>query len=81
MIFGHAPIIFPALLGRSVVYAPVFYAPLLVLHAALLVRIVGDLLGERALHMWGGLFNVIAIPLFLGLLAWTLSRRTPPTST
>jgi hypothetical protein len=81
MIFGHAPIIFPALLGRSVVYAPVLYAPLLMLHAALLVRIVGDLLGERALHMWGGLFNVIAIPLFLGLLAWTLNRRTLSTST
>lgn len=74
MIFGHAPIIFPALLGRSVVYAPVFYAPLLVLHAALLIRVVGDLFGDRGLHMWGGLFNVLAIPLFLGLLIGTMRR-------
>ncbi|MDW8326059.1 MAG: hypothetical protein RMK99_05800 [Anaerolineales bacterium] len=74
MIFGHAPIIFPGLLGRSVVYAPVFYAPLLVLHAALLVRVAGDLFGDRGLHMWGGLFNVLAIPLFLVLLIGTLLR-------
>lgn len=74
MIFGHAPVIFPGLLGRSAVYAPVFYAPLLVLHAALIVRVVGDLFGDRGLHMWGGLFNVLVIPLFLGLLIRTLFR-------
>jgi len=82
MIFGHAPIILPALLGRSVLYAPVLYAPLLILHATLIVRVVGDLWGDRTLQMWGGLFNVLVIPLFLGLLTGALirsalSRQTP----
>lgn len=83
MIFGHAPIIFPALLGRTIVYAPIFYASLFLLHAALFVRVAGDLLGDRALHMWGGLFNVLAIPLFLGLLlgALLLAARDQPAST
>ena len=42
MIFGHAPIIFPAVLGVRVTYRPVFYLPLGLLHASLVVRMVGD---------------------------------------
>src|SRR4029453_1557886 len=43
MIFGHAPMILPAILRRTPSYHPTFYAPLGLLHASLLLRVVGDL--------------------------------------
>jgi hypothetical protein len=64
MIFGHAPIIFPAVLGVAVSFRPVFYAHLVLLHATLLLRIVGDLLPSHPARQWGGLFNVLALLLF-----------------
>ena len=46
MIFAHAPIILPAILGRTTSpYQPALYVPLLLLHASLLLRVVGDLMG------------------------------------
>jgi hypothetical protein len=65
MIFGHAPIIFPAVLLRPMAYAPRFYGHLLLLHAALLLRIGGDLAESLAARRWGGLLNAVAIVLFL----------------
>ena len=45
MIFGHAPIIVPAILGRTPSpYHPALYGPLALLHASLLLRVTGDLL-------------------------------------
>lgn len=41
MVFGHAPIIFPAVLRVAVPYHPVFYAPLVLLHASLALRLAG----------------------------------------
>ena len=41
MIFGHAPIIFPAVLGRPLPYRPAFYLHLILLQATLLLRIGG----------------------------------------
>jgi hypothetical protein len=43
MIFGHAPIIFPAVVRVKIPYHPFFYLPLLVLHASLALRIFGGL--------------------------------------
>ena len=75
MIFGRAPIIFPAILGRSPVpYHPAFYVPLLLLHASLLLRIVGDLVPWWPGRQWGGLFNALAVLLFLITLASVLLR-------
>ncbi len=65
MIFGHAPIILPALLGIGVPYRAAFYAHLILLHASLLWRVSGDLLGSFDARQWGGMFNVIAGLLFL----------------
>lgn len=65
MIFGHAPIILPAVLGVQVPFQLVFYAHLALLHASLLLRVVGDLVGSFEARQWGGLFNVIALLLFL----------------
>ena len=65
MIFGHAPIIFPALLNRPLVYRPLFYSHLLLLQISLLLRILGDLGGWLALRQWGGMLNLVAVLLFL----------------
>ncbi|MDX1665067.1 MAG: hypothetical protein R3272_14845, partial [Candidatus Promineifilaceae bacterium] len=61
----HAPIIIPAVLRVEIPYRPLFYAHLLLLHLSLATRIAGDLLLEPALRRWGGLFNALAILLFL----------------
>jgi hypothetical protein len=65
MIFAHAPIIFPAVLGRPMAFRSVFYVHLVVLHLSLILRVAGDLLGWLAARRWGGLINVFAIVLFL----------------
>jgi hypothetical protein len=78
MILGHAPIIFPAVLGKTVTYHPIFYAPLIVLHLSLLLRVTGDLVGWVIGLQWGGLLNVGAILLFLAIMAQVVmqARRT-----
>ncbi len=66
MIFGHAPVIFPSVLGISIPYRPVFYMHVALLHGALLLRVVGDLAYVESLRTWGAWGNTIAILLFLG---------------
>jgi hypothetical protein len=65
MIFGHAPIILPAVLGAPMRYSPTFYSHWALLHLSLIVRIVGDVANVFPLRQWGGMFNVIAVLLFL----------------
>jgi hypothetical protein len=65
MIFGHAPVIFPGVVGVAIPYRKVFYVHLAVLHLGLALRIAGDLGGDSALAQRGGLLNAIAIALFL----------------
>lgn len=72
MIFGHAPIIFPAVLGVAPFYRPAFYVPLVLLHASLVLRIAGDLAGWIALRRWGGLINALAILLYLASVGLTI---------
>jgi hypothetical protein len=69
MIFGHAPIIFPAVLGIAIEYKSYFYLPLILLHVSLIVRIGGEMLGSSLARLWGGMFNVIAVIIYLGMLA------------
>jgi len=80
MIFGHAPIILPAVLERGMPYSPLFFAHLTLLHLSLVLRVAGDLGGSLALRQWGGMFNVIAVLLFLFSTARALragTRTTP----
>jgi hypothetical protein len=65
MIFGHAPIIFPAVLGVGFKFHRFFYTHLALLHIALVMRVAGDLLAWGALREWGGFLNAIAILLFI----------------
>ena len=67
MIFGHAPVIIPSVMGVKVPYTPAFYAHLILLHVSLVVRVAGDLLPSAAMRHWGGLFNEVAILLFLAM--------------
>lgn len=75
MIFGHAPIILPAVLPVDITYRSVFYAPLVLMQGALVVRVIADLTLNLTLRQWAGLFNVLAILLFLGLMVWSAKRR------
>ncbi|MDE1837882.1 MAG: hypothetical protein KGJ23_14870 [Euryarchaeota archaeon] len=70
MVFAHAPIILPAVLGKPLTFRLALYVPLAVLHASLALRVGADLAGSYLVREWAGLFNVLAIVLFgLTLLA------------
>ncbi len=73
MIFGHAPIIFPAVLRLPITFNPVFYLSLALLHLSLILRITGDLAGIVPLRLWGGLLNGTAILLFLTSIAYVVA--------
>jgi len=74
MIFGHAPIIFPAVAGVPVPFRSVFYTHLALLHVSLLLRVGGDLLASLACRQWGGLLNVVAVLLFMANTAGAVFR-------
>ncbi len=65
MIFGHAPIIFPTVLGLPIEYRKGFYVYLILLHVSLVLRIVGDWFGLWTWRRWGGLLDGLAILLFI----------------
>jgi hypothetical protein len=65
MVFGHAPIIFPAVLRIGVPYHPTFYLPLALLHLSLLVRLAGDAAGQFAWTRFGALLNALALAAFI----------------
>ncbi len=65
MVFGHAPVILPAVLKIALPYHVVLYAPLALLHAALALRVAGDLGAGASLRASGGTCNAAAIGLFI----------------
>jgi hypothetical protein len=69
MVFGHAPIILPAVLRIAVPFRRAFYAPLGLLHVGLVLRIFGDLLTWEPGRLWGGMIDVLAILGFAGTVA------------
>lgn len=72
MIFGHALIIFPAVLRISLPFSPALYVPLVLLHLSLVIRLIGDLGGIFEVRRWGGLLNGVAILVFLALIVRTI---------
>jgi hypothetical protein len=79
MVFAHAPVIFPAVLGVALAYRPRFYLHVGVLHVSLVLRIVGDLVDVLGRwRVWGGLLNAVALILFLAnivaSITWTPVR-------
>ena len=65
MIFAHAPIIFPAVLGARIAYRPLFYAHVALLQVTLVARVIGDVSGWGAGRQVGGLLNAVTLLLFL----------------
>jgi hypothetical protein len=76
MIFGHAPIIFPAVLNRQVPFRQAFYVHLGLLHVSLLLRLVGDLALWGPGRQWGGLFNAVAFLVFLANTGYAIRTNT-----
>ncbi len=83
MIFGHAPVIVPAVLGVRLPFHRSFYAHLVLLHVGLAIRLVGgDLLGNHLAWQIGGATTVAAVTIFIPVSAfavvherWTARRR------
>ncbi|WP_301174434.1 hypothetical protein [Actinomadura geliboluensis] len=73
MVFGHAPVILPAVLRIRLPYHPVLYAPLVLLHASLLLRVGGDLAGSSVARTAGGVLGEVSLLLF-GACAVAASR-------
>lgn len=67
MIFAHAPVIIPAVLGVPLPFRRSFYGPLALLHVGLLVRLAGDATDRTAVWQLGGVLNEIAILAFFAL--------------
>ena len=74
MLFAHAPIIFPAVLGFPVVYSPFFYVFLITLQISLVGRVAADLNGLWQFRLWTGLLNGIALILFMGTMMFMVLR-------
>ena len=78
MVFGHAPVILPAVLRVQLPYSAAFYVPLVLLHASLALRIAGDLgLGTLAREA-GGAGNALAIAAFILTAGAQALKGRPP---
>ena len=71
MVFGHAPIIFPAVARVKIPWHPVLYVPLLALHISLLCRVAGGLWGDFTVRRAAGLLNALVL---LGFILVLLAR-------
>lgn len=66
MIFGHAPVIVPAVLRVRLPFHVSFYGHVVLLHSALAARLVaGDALGSTVWWRAGGIATEVAVVLFL----------------
>jgi hypothetical protein len=78
MVFGHAPIIFPAVVRVALPYHAGFYLPLLVLHLSLLLRVSGGLGGLAEWRALGAAGNALALALFILTMLVTALRGKKP---
>lgn len=65
MIFGHAPVIFPAVLGVQPCFRSRFYLQAALLHAALILRVGADVANWGRGRQWGGIGTAVAVGVFL----------------
>ena len=77
MVMGHAPIILPAVLRTPLPHRRVAWAPLVLLHTSVALRVGADLVGSTTVRAWAGSGNVAALLLFAVLAATTaiVARR------
>ena len=77
MIFAHAPIIFPAVIGKPMPYHRVFYAHSVLLHLSLLLRAGADLAASYSGYQAGGMLNTVAILTFIANSGYAIARGEP----
>ena len=77
MVFGHAPIIFPAVTRIKIPYHPALYVPLILLHLSLALRVFGGLAGNFHLRHDAALLNGLVLLVFIATIV-TLVRRNRP---
>jgi hypothetical protein len=77
MVFGHAPVILPAVLRVPLPYKSALYAPLVLLHVSLAVRVLGGILENGAALRLGAWGNAAAIALFIVAAATLVLGRAP----
>ncbi|MEO8103847.1 MAG: hypothetical protein ABI790_15095 [Betaproteobacteria bacterium] len=75
MVFGHAPIILPAVTRLNFNWHRGFYIPLAVLHLGLAARVAAGLGGWFALRQYAAIANALALVLFMVLVVTSLSRH------
>lgn len=80
MVFGHAPIIFPAVTRIKIPYHPVLYLPLALLHLTLALRLLGGLGDIFVLRQYAALTNGLVLLVFIATMV-TLVRRKAPRGT
>ena len=80
MVFGHAAIIFPAVLKVKIPYHPFFYVPLALLHLSLALRVFGGLTDHLALRQWGALANAATLAVFIATMIASVIRGSRQTT-
>ena len=75
MIFGHAPIILPAVIGLRVRYSPAAYGSLVFLHLSVLLRIAADLFERIEIRAISGPVTIIAFAAYAATLMITSRKK------
>jgi len=78
MVFGHAPIIVPAVLRVAVPYGPWFYAPLALLHVTLAARLAADATGHPGWLKGAAIGNAAALAAFIVTIAIAVATARRP---
>jgi hypothetical protein len=65
MVFGHAPIIVPAVARLSISFDVAFYGPLALLHGSVALRVSADLAGALDMRANAGILTAAALALFI----------------
>lgn len=72
MVFGHAPVILPAISTLKFLWHRGFYLPLAVLHLTLLARVAAGLTGATALRQFAAIGNALTLALFIAFVVAAL---------
>lgn len=76
MVFGHAPIIFPAVTRIRIPYHPALYLPLALLHLTLAARLLGGLADHFMLRQYAALANGLVLLIFIATMVTLVRRNT-----
>jgi hypothetical protein len=77
MIFGHAPIILPAVTGLRVGFSAASYVPLALLHLSVLLRTIGDIMALSNARAASAILTILALIGYAVTLMLASSRRRP----